>query len=564
MHVLVRPLAAALIVGLTAAPVPAGDGPADDTPAGLTERMHGEEVLTGSGTPLLNPICRFEHHPWFELSDPRPGRLLGEALLVDFAALGRVTGPISVVLVEGGRRRRFPVPPEALRENRGTLRCRYADVGDDAPPEANLEVYVELTDADAAPVRRGRDEERRPVDPLYFKVSQSVTRGEVAETTLARELRPAERRIYEARREREGPPPLPPGGFEAGGPGVPLVAGTPVLALKDREWLPAEVLRVSGTDVVVHWDGTEHRTNRLVPRTAVAVSADTRRKLGESPDAFAPSVRLLAGALVPPPAGQVPLPDDRTLPPGVPVSPAAPFGDWTYFVALDRGAEVLVYESGGFGSVREHPRDRLSAPADALARLEEPGAAAEFRDALERLREGARRTRRPRTYAPDVPPPAGFVPAGAATELPPGTECRICWARTWQPAVVVWTFGDGSVEIKRDGWGLVEPVTRDSLFVRAAVAAGPAGGGESPDSEPADPDEPAAARYRVTLTAVPANRARTARVTMALASVSLTEALELIGELPLNLSEDFSRREAEKWAARFKTAGAEVRVEPVR
>lgn len=583
--------------------------------------MGGEKVLSTDNAPLLNPLRRFDEHPWFEISNLRPGRNLRDALEFDYAYEGELPGAIHVVALTNGRRFRFPVTHQALTKRQGTLTCSYSYDDEKSPLGADLEAYVELTDGEpqTRKVTTSRygisfsTTEEVPVDALHFKVSKSATRGDVKALTFSRELRESEQRIYQNRRKRLGPPPPPPANTVLLPATPTLVPGTPIFAAVEGDWLKAEVLDVRPVGVkisyVVHWPSLGHKSNRMMTgNTHLAVSKETLAKLEKSPDSFKPSVEIAKNELQPPPPDHVVVPDKLKLFPGTPIHMGV---SYLYYVLEDTGENIKVAVSYAPLHIDTLHRRTFTIHKDVVKQLSQPGTEKKFADKLAEVQAAAKPTfpsgipvaapalpadfpafpaafvRPARTYPITMVIPKDYERVTKDTLLEAGTRCMLVWGRNWNNATVKSVRENGDPEIHWEGWSTVEPVTRDSLIISKTVVAQlkakaaknakttpkatatvASKTGKEKDSDPDkkkgdDAGDGEASKYKLILESAGTKKISVTKVIMEMTGLNLTDAKEVADELPIDLKNDLSKADANKWMKKFEDAGATVKLEAV-
>ena len=527
------------------------------------ELMKGEQVLDDSTGTLLNPICRKKEHPWFDLTNLRPGRNLKDALELDFACTGPFTGEFHLVVNTNGKRLRFPIKPEVIRQRQGTIICAYSDISDTSPIGADVEVYVAYTDAEPVSASRYRSSSR-PVtaqNPLYFKVSKSVTRGEVPALTYARQIRAREASIFDARRKKYGPPPAPPESSILVPQGTALVPGTPVLAAFEGDWLPAEVL-ASHTpgQFVVHWPEFGHTSNRMLTVSHIAIADSVLQQLKREPDRFSPSVLLAYGSLTPPPRSYVLVPKSVTLVPGTPIKVSTSSTTWDYTVSREDRTQVFVLHDSHLTHETAYRRDQLMIHEDVLAQLSKPDAKAAFATRLDKMK-AAYRVSRARTYKIDIDLPDGYQRVDSETPLQVGQSCMVSWARNWDTVEIKAVHDDGTVDIDWPKWRNVYTVTRDSLIVSAQT---PMPTGE-PASIPATvgTEDSAVVSFRISLESTGKKRVPVMKLIMELTGLDLPLAKEVTDNAPIDLKGGLTESAAASWKKRFEEAGAVTKVREV-
>lgn len=569
-----------------------------------SQLMSGEKVLPVDEGPLLNPIRRFDHHPWFEISNLRPGRNLRDALELDFAYEGMMSGSIHIVVLTNGKRLRFPVSPQALTKRQGTITCSYDGVDDKSPLGADLEVYVELTDADPKPANsyssysssrfRTSQPPAQPDDALYFKVSKSAVRGKIEALTFARELRANEQRIYDIRLKKYGPPPPPPEGFVLIPTSPALVPGVPILAAIEGEWLKAEALDVRGTAYVVHFPHLGHVGNRMMSgSTHLAVSKEVLAKLEKDPKAFSPSAELPYGALQPPPPDYVVVPAKVKLLPGTPLSWG---GSWNYLVVRDGTEQITVLNDRHPTHEESLQRRQFIIHKDVLKQLTEPDAEKKFAVKLKELQTVVKANRP--TFTPPFPPanfptrsypidieiPEDYVRVTKDTPLEVGTRCMACWGRRWNLVTIKRLRENGDPEVQWDGWSSIDPLSRDSLVIakstleelKAKAAKSEKPTSDKPSKSETSGNKPAekknadkkatdsAGKYKLILESVGKKKISVVKVVMEITGLDLASAKEVADDLPIDLKSNLSKEDAERWKKKLEGAGGKAKLEAIK
>lgn len=590
-----------------------------------SERMGGEDVLSTKTASLLSPLCRQEGHPWFELVNVRPGKNLEIAIEMDFAMEGKIDRPLYLVVITSGRIVRFPLDKAKINKRRGVIACTYESIGDKSPLGANVEAYVELMDAASKSTGIPITSLTKPTsyryrsgtpnseidDVLYFKVSKSATRGDVATPTLSREMRPSERRIFEARQKKYGPPPPPPEGFTAATVRSPLVPGTPVRSPYEGDWLEAEILAVrkstysspSISTVVVHWPALGNSHNKAVAPGLVALKPEVLAQLNSDPKEFSPSMELAAGSLQPPPEGYVVLPDDLALVLGVPVC-VGNSTSMTYTVTASSPKQVTVALDRHPSHRQTYNRNYLVIHKDDVARLEsskqleeskeeyakrwqsvldnDPFKKSRERSAAMRAQFEARRSQGKagssptfkspsvRRYPISIALPIDHVRVEADTPLKAGMALQVSYFRKWELVTVVSVPESGGVGINWPGWGNYL-VSRDSLVISKKALAemkSNADADSSPKTKPKGKDDKSDGNpkdhYRLRLDSAEKSRFPVARVIMKLTEIGLKDALEATDNSPIVLETGLTKSKAEEMKKTLESAGAKVSLELIK
>lgn len=575
-------------------------------PKASSQLMSGEKVLPVDEGPLLNPIRRFESHPWFEVSNLRPGRTLRDALELDFAYEGVMSGSIHIVVLTNGKRLRFPVSPQALTKRQGTIACSYDGLDDKSPLGADLEVYVELTDA--APVTghsyspsryRSSQPPTKPDDALYFKVSKSAVRGKIEALTYARELRENEQRIYDVRLKKYGPPPPPPEGSVLIPVESTLVPGVPILAALEGDWLKAEVLTVQGTGVsvayLVHWPQFGHTGNRMMTsRTHLAIQKEVLAKLEKDPKSFSPSAEIPYGALQPPPPDYVILPAKLKMLPGTPVSWG---GSWNYLVVRDGTEQITVLNDRHSIQEENLPRRQLIIHKDVLKQLTEPDAEKKFAAKLKELQtvvKANRPTLSPpfppanfptKTYPIDIEIPEDYVRVTKDTPLEVEARCMASWGRRWNLVTVKRLRENGDPEVQWDGWSSIDALSRDSLVIAKSTleeltakaaksgktTSGKSSKSETKSAEKTPPKKTAdkkasgsADKFKLILESAGKKKISVVKVIMEITDLDLASAKEVADDLPIDLKSNLSKEDAERWKKKLEGAGGKAKLEAIK
>jgi len=561
-------------------------------------------VLSVKEASLLHPLRRFDEHPWFEIIALRPGRNLQDALEMNFACSGPLEGQFHVVVTTNGKRHFFPLDGDVLKKRRGVITCNYSYLNDKSPFGADVEAYIELTDDEPKTTsttvriggysrgysRYGRGgywpsrystytyKRTEANDPLFFKVSKSATRGKVPVVTYSREIRPDELRLYTARRKKNGPPPPPPEGSSLAVTHTPPVPGTPVLALFEGDWLPAEVISVQeGNMFVVHWAKFGHAKNALVPIIGVAVKKATQEKLLTAPESFSPKVVVPQGSLKPIPDGYVVPSSELNLLPGTPVQVYISSIPHSYTVTSDDGDTVqLVHDS--LGSIKHSAvRSAVTISTVTAKDVVKPEMKEIYATRLKKiLTARAKSTSRSVSISPSGKPP-GYGSAtrhyGIAIDIPSdhvavtretplqvGTEVKAYWGRKFTNADVRELHADGSVVIHWEGWGSIYPVTRETLIISKNTLATME---KKVKKMPEDSDTKSAAkRFSISLKETGKRNIPVIKVIMEITGLDLPTAKEVADNVPIRIKDGLSENEAAEWRKKFEAAGANVDVKP--
>ena len=546
--------------------------------------MDGEKVLPVKEAPLLNPIFRQGNQVWFELQNVRPGKNLRDALEIDFAFDGEISGPIHVVVHTNGKRLRFPIQVGSLTGHQGVLKCSYDSVSDNSPMGADLEVYVELSEMDSMPAAFAASYSKlgsikTDSDPLYFKVSKSATRGNVETLTYGRQMRESEQRIFLQRRKKYGPPPQPPKGTMLLADDVMLVPGTPIVAAFEGDWRTAEVLAsFPKGGWVVHWPQLGHKANTVLTATHIALTENTIATLRNANGTakFKPSAVLTKGSLQPPPEGYAVLPTELEVVPGTPVKVFMGGSYWDYTV-VENGATAVPLISNSFARRSEEiDRSQIIIEKAIDRRLSEPKLRAEFADRLKTILAAnppaLGKTSTAKSYAATQQLPVGHGKASASTQLKVGDRGLVFWGNSWLKVLVTALTETGDVEIQWDGWSIREVVTRDSLAVSENILGNKQAASKetksSKDPSPTKDAENTGAKkesnsssvFVLTLESPGQRKIQIAKMIMSLTKMSLIQANEVVENTPIELRNDLSEKDALRWQKQLELIGAKVSV----
>lgn len=578
------------------------------------ELMGGEKVLPIREAPLLHPICRFEDHPWFEITALRPGRDLQHALEMNFACSGPLEGQFHVVVTTNGKRHHFPLDGDVLAKRRGVLTCNYSFLDDKSPFGTDVEAYIELTDDEPITEtttirfggygRSGRSGFGRSrfgipryssytysrtsaKDPLFFKVSKSATRGNVPVVTFAREIRPEELKLYTQRKKKNGPPPPPPAGSGPVTADLLPVAGTPVLAVFEGDWLPAEVLNVPDLNrFLIHWPQFGHEGNVVMSADTLALKEEMRENLRNDPSQFAPSVVVPVGSLKPIPSGYIIPDNDLKLLPGTPVRVYISNMGHAYSVTEDNGGSVgLVHDNHGTVT-HTAKRQSVTISKTTASALAKPETKAIYATRLEKILAAKPAHRSPgvvpmgkpggygtatRHYAIAIAIPDGHEAVTRETPLEVGTKVKAYWGRKFTDADVLELHDDGSVVIRWSGWGSVYPVTRETLIISQSRLAElkkkqpekeMTAKKDSPATEPATESKTTDGLYRLSLQDAGKKKILVIKVIMAITDLDLGTAKDVADNAPIDIKDGLTQNEIDEWRKKFEAAGATIGVRP--
>lgn len=532
--------------------------PGKQSPAQL---MQGEEVLPANRAPLISPLARFEEHPWFEISNLRPGRNLSVAMEFDFACTGELKGSFHAVVLTAGRRLRFPISKNLLSERRGTVSCSYNSISDKSPLGADIEVYIELTDADPPSYSRSRySSAPKPVNPLFFKVSKSATRGNVQARTFSREIRADELKIYAARQKKYGPPPPAPDGFQVCKQHWPIVPGVPALAAYQGDWYNVEILSVlADGKLVAKFQADKPGPVRAMERNAVALDSKVLQRLADNPSSFSPSVRLPRGSTQLPPEGYGIVEAHITLPPGTPVRK----GSWEYLVVGDSGASLELISKTS-KQVSWAGKDELLILQSLLPLLEAETQQRQFAESLAAVQESVRIKQKAsalkaRYYEVKAPYPPGFIAVTADTPVEVGDKLQAFWGSQWYPVTVVTLSEAGPIEVHWDTFsGSQYYLVRESMAIPSALAESRKlqKKQEPSASKKTASTESASKTYALILDKLGENRTEVVKLVIDLTETDLALAADAVKSLPIKLKKGLAKEKADEWLQRFKQAGA--------
>lgn len=555
--------------------------------------MHGEDVLDAQRASLLNPICRNEEHPWYEVSNIRPGNTLSEALKFDFVRSGSAAGKINAIVVARGDRLRFPMASSSS-SNEGTFTCSYRYVKDKTELSADVEVYIELVDADPVSPRSGGT----GANPLYFKVSRSATRGSVSTITKSREINANERAIFEARLKKYGPPPPAPKGYKTAKSHWPIVPGTPVLVAYQGTWYPGEGLGTYDKRLVVEVPdllSTFRYSYGTFAYDAVALADGTIQDLVSKRHNYSPSVKLAEGSIRRMPEGYERLPLEEKLPKGMPIKD---FSWGEMLVQEDLGDSLVVYwlTNGRTETkkrnqfcvrsatlAKRNDKAQLETWAKSLdatleAKYEKARQRAELvaggKDAIRermnqaRMRAGVSGIRRAasnasvRNYDIKIPIPEGYKIVRHDSKVEVGDVLMVSYSGKWD-AVPVMSLReyDNAIEIYWESWRNCYFVSRHSLIMREKDEVSAKDAEKTGTSEAKDETEGSAGggEYTVNLDSAKMD-GDTAKMLMDIADMDLPMVVEILKVLPIKLKKGLTKSEAEALVKKVEAVGGKASI----
>lgn len=570
----------------------------------LKELMHGEEVLSSDRASLLAPLARMKGQPWFEISNVRPGSNLSIALEFDYACAGDYQGSLHAVVLTNGRKYRFPISHAEFKRRRGEILCSYSVISDKQPFGRNVEVYIEMTDADpvsnSSRYRHSSPGVRKVEvrNPLYFKVSTSVLRGENQNKTLARSIRQDEFDIYARRKKKYGPPPPAPAGYMKAQNYWPIVPGTPALVAIEGEWEEAEILEFR-TDGKLTVDIPKLSRSMLIAASldAVALSIATIKVLKESPEQFSPSIVIVPGSLRRPPPGHILIPDRLVIPRGLPLQYN---GSEVLFV--DQIGDSVTILATNFLREQSVARSQLLVAQSALKSIENPASLASYESRLNRALKRAEdkyARRLPldspvRNYPIKIALPHGFERVTADTPLKEGDALMISYSSKWDRVTVRGLReSDRAVEIFWPSWHSNYFVSRETLIVAISESRDQSDAFKPytriiPDGQQGEPilgdgvrkgeavtrndvngtpktreKDSNDAGYKLVLVSAGPKSILTVKLVMEISDVDLSLAAAAIKALPMELKRGLNKNSAAEWSQRFQDAGAKVEVSPL-
>lgn len=540
----------------------------------LKTRMRGEDVLSAQNASLLNPICRLEDHPWFEVSNVRPGDSLSVALVFDFVCDSATKYQINAVVVARGNRYRFPISSLQTAKRQGTVRCSYYKMQDKSALPADLEVYIELTDSDPKTSRYDSGGK----NPLYFKVSKSAVRGNVTQVSNARQMRTNEWTIYAERLKKYGPPPPAPTGYQTAKSHWPIVPGTPVLAAYQGDWMKGEVLGTQKGKLLVDVpdlkDTVQKYTYGFFDFDAIALSKRTIQLLAKSPETFSPSVLLAEGSYRRIPSGHVILPNAE-LPKGITLRDP----DWgDMFVLEDLGENLNVF-SRKYSKTYTKDRNAMYISREMLRKVENNEISSAMASAVDEMIASSVKTKRAsrisraasdakiRDYEISIPIPKGYRPVTMESNIEVGDLVLISYSGKWEEVKVLsLREEDKAIEIEWNTWSASYYVSRPSLVTNKPetniassnsnkIAAAP----DSAPNRKATSTSTSDSEYSIYLDKATVD-VDTAKLIIEIADVDLPMAIDILKALPIRIKKGLTKSEADKMKSRFEALGASVSI----
>jgi ribosomal protein L7/L12 len=436
----------------------------------------------------------------------------------------------------------------------------------------------------------------------HFKISNSVVLGDVGQVTLARKWNAAEQTGIELWRKSITPPPAPQNGYVVATPTTKLLPGMPVQAGWMANWEPAEVLdvREHGT-VLVKFDPGLTADLVNLPLSWLSVSEQVQQQANSSPETFKPSVRLLPGGTVPLKDDMVPLSSDVKLFRGTPLQREFALHHWATATVLEVLSKNRLRVSWDDfpGNSEEVDRKNLAIESSVLESLSKEGTEKEFADRLKDRKEASPgfgstgRKGRLQNYPIGIAIPGKATRVTKATPLEEGTKLGCSWGQRWYNVTVLDVYDDEDkiVRIHWDDHGSAwdGDISRDCLIIEKKVLAAlkkkqsTAASAEKemavaksdgdPDDEPEseEPKGDSKARtnaspkssdgeYELILTNVGNNRFAVIKVVVELTKLNISDAKELVENLPFPIAGSLAEEEALQWKQRIEKAGGKAEI----
>lgn len=541
----------------------------------------GETVLSIQQAPADAPKKRGPAHPWVELSNLKKGNDGPfPTLEVDYKVTAGSAGDFTLVIKSERGRSTVHVILFGDKEDRISVR-NFAFQGF---PD-NCEVWAEIGGG-FGPFDRAAG----------YKISKSVTMGNVGQLTFARDWRPEEQAAYDLNQKMQAPPPPPPAGsVVVDNNTTPLLPGMPVLGTWMAEWHEGELLAVSPNLLTIKWTKTVDKRPAIssMARARVSVAMATLDKGRAAPATFKPSVQVLEGGTIPLDPDLVPLTADIKVVPGTPLKAewAGKF-DTVTVTGKPRGTEIPVTWDSRKGWNENRKIGMLAIEKETIDRLKEQDATEHFAARLEELdhAEPARPKTPAKDYAISLAIPRNSGRLKDKIPVPEGTKLKAVWGNQWYTLRVLSDSDEGPVECNWENFGngnWNEWINRNSLVITkdeetklrnraqadrakekedaeekpAAPAKTTAAARTTPAAKPAPPAAPTGGKYEVVLEEMPASKKISiAKVVMKIAGLELKDALQLTDALPISLKGELSEAEAKGFQKQIEAAGGKASV----
>lgn len=543
----------------------------------------GETILAADKAPADAPLRRTEKFPWYQLSNLRKGG--GKAgrvpsplaeFSIDYVRDDGVSPGSSIVLVartSAGRKEYSswgPFTPFADKSDTVTAESTFSPfskrVGDDFEVWLESVVYFE-----------GKS--------FRFKVSNSVSVGNIGQLTMARQWNEKETTGIARWEKSNTPPPAPPAGQIAVSAETKLVAGMPLLAGWMAAWEPAEVIDVrKDGQVLIKFNPETSPGVILRQRSWLAVESKVLESAKKGTSKFSPSVKVLANGLLPLDEELEPLAKNVKLYKGVPLRM-----EWG-----NKWSPVTVVKEMVDGRVRIHwdewkghpdeekPREILAISTETLAQLNEPDAKEKFAARAEEAAEtegtfGGKPADAPRQlkqYPITIAIPKSAAKVTEDTPLEEGTKLGCSWGSRWHDVTVMDVYDDGVVRIHWDKFGDAwdGDMSRDCLIIEKKVLAKlnakkpkspskPDKVEEKPVPRAASTEASAKGGCQLVLNGYGKSKFPVVKVVMEITGLDLNDAKELVETAPIPLKQSISKTEAEKLRKKIIDAGGDASVE---
>lgn len=423
-----------------------------------------------------------------------------------------------------------------------------------------------------------------------FKVSNSVSLGNVPKLTPIREWNANEQELLARWQKSMTPPGAPPADHVKVGQ-EKLVSGMKVLGGWMAEWKPAEVIDDRTFNVLVKFDD-EISTNMVtLNRDWICVSTAELRKSKKSPGEFKPSIRVVKGGMTPIPDDHVLIPPTLKLVPGIQLQDEW-FGAWRSYtlVKITADNQLRVVRDDEFGHEPEDKaRDKMVISEETLEMLKTPDAASHFKERLDELVDAGtiKLTKdKPRHLA--VFHNKGALPKNAEqvtdeTPLKEGTPVGGPWFDKWRDGTVKELYEDGSVRVKWNQGG-EDDVSRDDLIIDKKILAKlnrqataekkgdaeatskkkepttsskPSTAGISKKKAKSDDEDgaPATEGCQVILTKAGKSKIALVKIVMEVTGFDAADAKDVLDNLPFPLKQGIDREEARRILRKIENAG---------
>ncbi len=468
-----------------------------------------------------------------------------------------LSGIVLVTRNAQGRQSNGTLFLSALSKQQGTLQLRTLGGG----VAGGLELWLELHQFIGGKT-------------LRQKISNSVTLGNISQTTEPREWTAEETKAFESWEKSTTPPPPPPAGFVVVSTEAALLPGMPVLAGWMGEWKKAEVIeaRKDGNVTVKYPEYSSFLIAR--PRNWLAIESKTLDAGRVNPKQFVPSVKVLPG-------GTTPIdPDLEAVTATTPLVPGAPlkaewgsrWNDVTVLEVLDNDRVRIHWDK--FGKAWDDDKDRssLMISKSTLAALKKPDAKEQFAKRVEQTsssfggRPGSSfaspaRDANLKRYPIRSPIPGNAVRVTDETPLEEGTKLGANWGNRWENVTVLAVHEDGSVKIHWDQYGSAwdGDMARDCLVIDKKVLKKLES--KTGASDASSGKKPASGAYRVLLLGYGTRKLAVTKVVAELTGLELKDALELVGELPVTLKQGLTKQDADELKKQLEASGGVVKVE---